>query len=179
MKLIFITGNKDKFEEARSVLPDVEQFDLDLKEIQSLDSTKVIEAKLDEAKDKINGNIFVEDNSLVLDAINGLPGPLIKWFWNSIGNDGLYKIAESFSDFNATSKVTVGLIEESGKKSFFEGEIKGKIVPPKGDNGFGWDPIFQPEGSDKTFGEMTLEEKNEFSMRKIALQKLKNYLDNS
>jgi XTP/dITP diphosphohydrolase len=59
---------------------------------------------------------------------------------------------------------------------FFEGEIKGKIVSPRGTGGFGWDQIFQPEGYDKTFGEMSLEEKNKISMRKQALTKLKAYL---
>ena len=59
---------------------------------------------------------------------------------------------------------------------FFEGSIKGKIVFPRGKNGFGWDRIFQPSGHNKTFAEMTKEEKFKISMRTVAVNKLKNFL---
>jgi inosine triphosphate pyrophosphatase len=143
VKIIFITGNKDKFEEAKAVIPDLIQEDIDLPEIQNIDSRKVIEEKLKEAKKKVKGNIIVEDVSLSLDALNGLPGPLIKWFLKTIGNVGLVKIARSFDNFNATVKVTIGLLEESGDESYFEGEAKGKIVESRGKNGFAWDPILE------------------------------------
>jgi non-canonical purine NTP pyrophosphatase (RdgB/HAM1 family) len=60
---------------------------------------------------------------------------------------------------------------------YFEGFYDGSIVSPRGTGGFGWDPIFQPAGSPLTFAEMSLEEKNKYSMRRIAAQKLKEYLD--
>lgn len=59
---------------------------------------------------------------------------------------------------------------------FFEGSIKGKIVSPRGDSGFGWDPIFQPDGSKETFAEIDREMKNSISMRRNALNKLKEFL---
>ncbi len=177
MKLIFITGNKGKFEEAKAIIPDLEQSDIDLVEIQSIDSKEVITHKLEEARKMVTGSFAVEDNSLYLEALNGLPGPLIKWFLKTIGNDGLYKLAESFNNFNASAKVVIGLSKEDRTTEFFEGEIKGKIVSPRGENGFGWDAIFEIEGTGKTFAEMTQEEKNEISMRKIAFQKLKGYLE--
>ncbi|PJC28651.1 hypothetical protein CO053_03410 [Candidatus Shapirobacteria bacterium CG_4_9_14_0_2_um_filter_40_11] len=59
---------------------------------------------------------------------------------------------------------------------FFEGSVKGKIASPRGENGFGWDKIFQADGFSKTFAEMSLEEKNKRSMRRIALNKLKEFL---
>lgn len=177
MKLIFITGNKGKFEEAKAIIPDLEQMDVDLVEIQSIDSKEVINHKLIEARNSVTDDFVVEDNSLYIEALNGLPGPLIKWFLKTIGNDGLFKLATSYNNCDALARVVVGLSKSDGSINFFEGEIRGKIVSPRGENGFGWDPIFEIEGTGKTFAEMTAEEKNKISMRKIAFQKLKEYLE--
>ncbi|MFZ2484340.1 MAG: non-canonical purine NTP pyrophosphatase [Minisyncoccia bacterium] len=172
MSLYFITGNKGKLAEVQSILGNVEALDIDLPEIQSLDAHEIIKTKLEEAKKHQAGEFIVEDTSLYFEALKGLPGPLIKWFMKTIGNGGLYKIAESFGSHNAEAKTIIGYSDAQGNISFFEGNIKGTIVSPRGE-GFGWDPIFQPEGYSKTFGELTAEEKNSFSMRKIALEKLK------
>lgn len=178
MKLTFITGNKGKFDEASKIITDLEQKDIDLAEIQSLDPKVIIQAKLEEAKKNIQGNIVVEDGGLYIESLNGLPGPLIKWFMKALDNDGLYKITESFDNKKAEAKVIIGVSFEDGSVEYFEGSIAGIIVAPRGENGFGWDKIFQPDGFNKTFAEMTLEEKNEISMRKAAFQKLKDYLSN-
>src|SRR5688572_25124978 len=108
-KVIFITGNKGKFEEAKSIIPDLEQLDLDLVEVQGIDPAEIIKHKLVEARPKVEGNIIVEDVSLVFNALNGLPGPLIKWFLKTLGNDGLYRLAGKFNNFDAVLKVTIGL----------------------------------------------------------------------
>jgi inosine triphosphate pyrophosphatase len=177
-KITFITGNSGKFAEARSILGDqVEQLDIDLVEIQHIDPQVVISSKLKEAQTQTNGHLMVEDISLSLDCLGGLPGPLIKWFMKTIGNPGLVNLAEKLGNPSATARVIVGYSRDGAEPLFFEGSIQGTIVTPRGDNGFGWDPIFQPVGYDKTFAEMSAEEKNNISMRKIALQKLKDYLD--
>lgn len=175
MSLHFITGNKGKLIEVQSILGDVTALDIDLAEIQSLDAHEIIRAKLDEARRHHNGRLIVEDTSLYFEALNGLPGPLIKWFMKTIGNDGLAEIVSSFENNKAEAKTIIGYSNSEGKISFFEGSIKGSIVSPRG-TGFGWDPIFLPDGYTKTFGEMTAEEKNRISMRKIALEKLKHEL---
>lgn len=162
MSLYFITGNKGKLAEVQSILGNVEALDIDLPEIQSLDAREIIKAKLEEAQKHQTGEFIVEDNSLYLEGIKGLPGPLIKWFMKTVGNDGLYKMAEAFGNFNAEAKVIIGYSSPTGEISFFEGNTKGTIVSSRGSEGFGWDPIFQPEGYDKTFGEMSAEEKNSF-----------------
>lgn len=177
MKIIFLTGNKNKFEEAKQIIPDLEQSEVDLAEIQSIDSKEIIEHKLNEAKKLLTGNLVVEDTSLYLDSMNGLPGPLIKWFLKTIGNEGLAKITESFGNDKAEAKVMLGLAKEDGTDDFFEGSIAGKIVKPRGETNFGWDPIFQPDGYDKTFAEMTQEEKNKISMRTLAFQKLSEFIN--
>ncbi|MBA3733078.1 non-canonical purine NTP pyrophosphatase [Patescibacteria group bacterium] len=93
MALYFITGNKGKLAEVQSILGNVEGLDIDIPEIQDIDANKIIKAKLEEAQKHHAGEFIVEDNSLYLEALNGLPGPLIKWFMKTIGNDGLYKLA--------------------------------------------------------------------------------------
>lgn len=173
MALYFLTGNSNKVKEAKEILGDIEQLDIDLPEIQEIDSRLIIKAKLKEALNHHMGEFIVEDTSLYLNCMKGLPGPLIKWFMTTIGNSGLYKIAEAYGNFNAKAKTMIGYAKNEYDIQFFEGEISGKIIKPVGTSTFGWDPIFVPDGSDKSFGEMKAEEKNNISMRKIALEKLK------
>ncbi len=175
MNLQIITGNPNKFRELSQFIPNASQIDIDLPEIQSTDPEIVITAKLAEAQKHAAGNHVVEDTSLSLDCLNGLPGPLIKWFLKSIGTNGLYELCEKYGNFGATAKTVLGLSID-GEMQFFSGEIRGQIVAPRGDNGFGWDEIFQPEGFAKTFAEMTDEEKLAISMRKIACEKLVSHL---
>ncbi|PIT88994.1 MAG: non-canonical purine NTP pyrophosphatase, partial [Candidatus Levybacteria bacterium CG10_big_fil_rev_8_21_14_0_10_36_7] len=111
------------------------------------------------------------------DCLNGLPGPLIKWFIKTVKNEGIAKLAEKFGDNKAVAKTFIGYAKSRRDIHFFEGEVVGEIVYPRGNNGFGWNPIFQPNGETRTFGEMSLEEKQKFSMRKIAADKLKAFLN--
>lgn len=177
MALYFLTGNANKFQEAQSILGELAQLDIDLPEIQGIDAREVIKAKLLEALNHQQGEFIVEDTSLYLDSLNGLPGPLIKWFLKTIGNEGLFNLVEKLGNDKAQAKTFIGYAKSPEEIYYFEGEIKGKIVQPIGDLGFGWDPIFMPEGFDKTFAQMSGEEKNSLSMRKIALGKLKDFLN--
>ena len=176
MEIYFITHNKDKFKEVKAVLSNIRQLDIDLPEIQHIDAREIIKVKLLEAMKYKEGELMVEDTSLYMNCINGLPGPLVKWFMKTIGNEGLFNIAKSFRDNKAIAKTIIGYAKSNGEIYFFEGSIEGIIVSPRGESGFGWDPIFQPKGYSKTFGEMSREEKNNISMRRIALEKLKEFL---
>ncbi len=178
MELYFITGNEHKLEEFNSILsPEIKvyQKDIELPEIQSIDSKEVIKFKLIEASKYQQGELLVEDTSLSLEALNWkLPGPLIKWFVKALDRKGIFELANKAGLFGAEAKTMIGY--SNGKEIlFFEGTIKGKIVKPKGESGFGWDPIFIPEGKTKTFAEMHSKEKNEISHRKRALEKFKEY----
>lgn len=178
MKIFFVTGNKDKLREAQSIWSEIEGIDIDLDEIQEMDSKKIIETKLKEAiKQKPGIPLMVEDQSLVIDGMNGLPGPFIKWFVKSLGVEGLYQMAVKMGNQKVEAKTTIGYCDEKGKISFFEAEVKGKIVVPRGKIGWGWDYIFQPDGYDKTFAEMTMEQKNELSMRRMAIDKLRKFVE--
>ena len=86
MSLYFITGSKGKFAEVQLIIPNLKQLNIDLPEIQELDPKKIIEAKLQSAFEHRSGEFIVEDTSLYLDCLNGLPGPLIKWFIKTIKN---------------------------------------------------------------------------------------------
>lgn len=177
MNIFFITGNKDKLREIQALISDVQGVDMDLTEIQEIDAHKIIAAKLAEAQRYQSGPFIVEDTSLYIDAMNGLPGPLVKWFLKAVGVLGIYKLTETFERAKATARTIIGYADTEGNILFFEGAISGTIVSPRGENGFGWDAIFQPERSSQTFAEMTAEEKNQFSMRRIAAEALRRHLE--
>jgi non-canonical purine NTP pyrophosphatase (RdgB/HAM1 family) len=179
-KLYFITGNKNKLLEVKAILPFVEQLELDLEEIQETDAHKIIKAKMQEAfKQHKTGEAFIiEDTSLYLDCLNGLPGPLIKWFMQKLGVEGIFEMVKKLGNNKAEAKTIIGYSKNEKEIEFFEGSIKGTIVKPSGPTTFGWDPIFKPDGHDKTFQEMAKEEKNYLSMRRIAVEKLRTHLEN-
>ena len=174
--IYFITGNQNKIREARSIIPDIEGFDIDLPEIQEIDAHAIIKEKLLEGLKHKDAELIVEDTSLYFDALNGLPGPLIKWFLNTNGNDGLFNIAQKLGNNKAQAKTIIGYAKSADEIKYFEGVIEGEIVAPSGETNFGWDPIFKPLGHKITFAEMGADEKNAISMRKIAFEKLKEYL---
>lgn len=169
--IYFLTGNENKLKEAREFIPEIQSLTIELTEMQSINPYEIIKHKLNEARKHHKDHLIVEDSSLYLESMNGLPGPLIKWFEKAIKLDGIAKLANLYGN-KAIAKCIIGYFDGSSIK-FFEGAINGKIVEPRGENGFGWDKIFIPDGYDKTFAEMTSEEKNQISMRKLAFQKLK------
>lgn len=184
--ITFVSGNPGKIKEVKEILQHipVQTTDIDLPEIQSIDPKEVITAKLEQAfKEGAKGPLMVEDTSLMLDGLHaqtgegGLPGPLIKWFGKTALKWGLLpRLANAIGNNKATAVSYIGYATSPEDIVFFKGEIKGCIVPARGTLGFGWDLVFQPDGHQKTFGQMSLEEKNELSMRKRALEKLKEYL---
>jgi non-canonical purine NTP pyrophosphatase (RdgB/HAM1 family) len=175
--LYFITGNKKKYDEVKALLHDVEQIDIDLPEIQELDAHKVIRAKLEEAYKHLQGECIVEDTSLRFECLGELPGTFIKWFLNTLGNEGLAQLVMKYGNSRAVAKTVIGYARSSSDVYFFEGEITGSIIEPRVPSSFGWDPIFLPDGHDKTFAEMDSFEKNTISMRRIAVEKLKDFME--
>lgn len=171
----FITSNKNKFKEAQIFIPDLKQLDVGLLEIQSLDPKEVMRYKLEQAYQHTSGEFIVEDTSLHLDALGGLPGPFIKWFMETIGAVGLARIALELNKPNAIARAIIGYSRAENDVHFFEGMVKGTIVKPRGKTEFGWDPIFVPYGQTQTFAEMGQSAKNEISHRSAAFRKLKEW----
>lgn len=176
MSLYYITSNKNKFAEVQAILGNVQQLDMDLPEIQEVDAKAIIEAKLGEALQYANGPCIVEDTSLYLDCLGSLPGPLIKWFLKTIGNEGLVRLAVKLGNNKASAKTIIGYAKNPHQVAFFEGITSGRIVSATGTDGFGWDQIFQPDGYNTTFAGMSADQKNHISMRKIAVEKLRDFL---
>lgn len=177
MSLYFITWNINKFNEAKAIIPELEQLKIDLPEIQDIDAKAIIEAKINEAlKHKKWWWFVIEDISLYLDCLNWLPWPLIKRFLKKIWNEWLYQIAKNFNNYNVEAKCIVWYANYQNKIQFFEWIIKWSIVSPRWSDKFGFDMIFQPEWYEKTFSQMLVEEKNLISMRKLAFEKLKKVI---
>ena len=173
-----ITGNKGKIKEIEEILgaDKVEQLEVDLKEIQGVDAEKIMRAKLLEALNQTSGELLVDDTSLYFDCTPGLPGPLIKWFLETQGTNGLAGMAAKLGNTKARATTMFGYAKSATDMHFFSGTLEGTIVSPRGGEGFGWDAIFQPDGSDKTLAEMSPDEKNAISPRKMALERLKEFL---
>src|SRR4051812_2316087 len=126
-QLYFVTGNANKFREISARIPGLEQLELDLDEIQSLDPRVVIAHKLDQAAKQHDGEFIVEDTSLSLDALSSLPGTLIKWFQEAIGLAGIGELADKYPDQSAIARTVIGYRDQKGDSHFFTGEIRGRI----------------------------------------------------
>jgi non-canonical purine NTP pyrophosphatase (RdgB/HAM1 family) len=175
--LTFITGNPSKAEQVGWHLHrEINHQKVELVEIQSLQLEEIIEYKAREAFRVVQGPVLVEDTSLLFSALGKLPGPLIKWFLQELDNDGLCELLNGYTDRSAKAMVLFGLYDGKNVQTF-SGAMEGTIAKtPRGDRGFGWDPIFIPKGYKNTWGEMTKEEQAKTSMRRIALQKLEKDL---
>ena len=175
-EVVFVTGNRHKLEEVESILGKMRHVHLDLPEMQELEPRKVVIAKAQAAIEQGYSPVLIEDTSLAVHSLNGLPGPLIKWFLKALGGEGVHQLAASKKDCRAEVRTIFALA--LGPQSFIYGEgvVQGEVVAPRG-SGFGWDSIFQPEGSKRTMGEMTKEEKASFSMRVKALHDLRSQLE--
>jgi XTP/dITP diphosphohydrolase len=132
---------------------------------------------------KYNLNCFGDDSGLEIDALNGEPG-VYSARYSGVPGDHPANIRKVLKNLGNTTnrqarfRTVISLIWDNEEK-FFEGVIEGTIRrEPAGTKGFGYDPIFQPEGSSTTFGEMSLDEKNKISHRSQAIEKLLLFLKN-
>ena len=187
--IIFATNNQNKVEEVRAVLG--ERFNIiTLKEagidIDIPEPHDTLEANATEKSKTIfaitNKNCFSEDTGLEVEALNCEPGVKSARYAGEGRNfdDNIEKLLanlQSSDNKTARFRTVISLILD-GKEYFFEGICTGKIITErKGNNGFGYDPVFVPDESDKTFAEMEMAEKNKFSHRKKAIEKLITFLN--
>lgn len=175
--LVVVSSNKHKVAEINQILgTNYKVSPHDIPEIQSMDLDEVITAKAKAAYELFKKTVLVTDVSLEIKALNGLPGPFVKYFVQTIGAAGT---ANLLRNKNKKAKVTDALGLYDGKTlKIFKGTLEGTISEkPKGDSGFGFDIVFIPKGQTKTYAQMSEKEKNEISHRGIALQKLKAYLE--
>jgi XTP/dITP diphosphohydrolase len=184
MKLIFATHNKNKLKEVKSLMPpsiellslDEINFNDDIEETaETIEGNALLKATT--IYEKTGINCFADDSGLLVDALNGAPGVYSARYAGEQKNDqdNMQKLLQELKDKpnrSAHFKTTMALIID-GKEYLFEGKIEGKIITEKlGTNGFGYDPIFVPDGYDKTFAQLDSETKNKISHRAKALEKL-------
>lgn len=179
-KIYFLSSNIFKIQEIKDILSSpnisVEAVSEKINEIQSDDMHAIVKDKVIKAYQIIARPIVVEQTGLLIEGFGNLPGGLTQIFWDSLKAD---RFSEFFTNNSTTSVVakTVLAYCDGHRIQYFDGEISGKIVnPPRGNRDFQWDCIFEPTGYSQTFAEMGIE-KNKISMRRIALEKLKKYLE--
>lgn len=188
MKLIFATHNANKFKEVELLLPPhfelLSLTDLDCYEdIPETGSTLEENAKIkaDYVTETYGLSCFADDTGLLVEALDGAPGVYSARYAGEQKNAGdnmdkLLSELRGITNRSAHFKTSIAL-NIDGKGFFFEGIVRGRItMEKKGKNGFGYDPIFQPEGYQKTFGELSLGVKNQISHRARAIARLMAYL---
>ncbi len=189
-ELVFITSNKHKVKEIRALANseskditiahldyDYPEFQLDEIETVAEESVNYIRMYSEIKEEK---PFFIEDSGLTIPALNGFPGPFSAFVFNKIGNFGILKLMadKNGEERRATFKTVVAFCESKEKAPMlFVGTSEGRIAKAaRGEGGFGYDPIFELEGANKTFAEMSTEEKNVVSHRGRAFRKLLDYI---
>ena len=189
-EIIFFSNNKNKINEISNYFIEKSLKILNLNNFEKIKSPNEIGNTFEEnakIKSKYGHNIFkkmcfADDSGISIDAMNGKPGVNSKNFLHKEGDPYktlklILSIVKNANNFNASFQTSICLSISETENLFFNGIIKGKISQEiLGLGGFGYDPIFIPDGYKQTFAEMSLEKKNLISHRSIALKKLKAYL---
>lgn len=188
MKIIFATSNQHKLKEIKSISPEGIEivslkdigFEGDLPETHETIEENSLE-KAETLSRKFNTACFAEDTGLIIDSLNGEPGVYSARYAgeNATFEDNVKKVLAKMQGIeNRTARFkTVITYYSEGSFVQFEGITEGRMTnEPIGESGFGYDPIFIPTGSDRTYAEMTLEEKNAFSHRKKSFDLFANHL---
>ena len=188
INLIFATSNQNKVLEIQKILPkkfnikslkDLNYFEDVPENKNTIDGNAIFKAKY--IYEKFNINVFADDTGLEVEALNGEPGVHSARYAGTTRNSEknikkLLKNLKNIKNRNARFKTVIALIIDN-KLHIFSGIVEGYILDsPKGNNGFGYDPIFCPNGFDKSFAELTLKEKNLISHRSLAMKKLIDFI---
>jgi XTP/dITP diphosphohydrolase len=181
MRAIFMTTNEHKRREVEEILGvALGRADLDLPEVQAIEPAEVAAEKARAAREALGDTdlpVLVEDSGLMVDAWGGFPGALTKWVMNSVGNEGLLRMFAPGENRSARAVCVVALAEADGKVRTFRGEVRGTVAEsPRGEGGFGYDPVFVPGYSSMTYAEMG-EGKNTDSHRARAFRALREWLE--
>ena len=191
-KIIFFSNNKNKIKEISNLFIKLNYKLLSLNDFKNTESP-IENGKTfkDNAKiksiygyKKFNKLCFADDSGICIDALNGAPGVNSKQYLESEKNKNLVlnkiiSLTKNKNNYNAFFETSICLTVNINKQIFFSGKVYGKIsLKIRGNHGFGYDPIFIPNGMNLTFSEMSLYQKNLLSHRAIAINKLSKYLIN-
>jgi XTP/dITP diphosphohydrolase len=173
----YVTSNAGKAREAREYLGSdgVEQVDYDYTEVQSDSLAEIAAHGAREAHREVGGPVVVDDAGLFVDAFDGFPGPYSSFVEDTVGVERVWRLAEPEADRRASFRLALAYCDGRTLEArpdgveTFEGRVTGRLVAPRGDGGFGYDPIFEYDG--RTLAEMDPAEKNAISHRGRALEK--------
>jgi len=177
--IFFVTNNINKFNEARRILAEnnvaVGMLRIKSSEIQSESLEEIAKASAKEAFKNCHLPIIVEDAGLFIDALNGFPGPYAAYTYKTIGNQGVLKLMRNAQNRKAHFESVIAHLSAQQKAPIcFHGQVDGEITTEERrsdtKSGFGFDPIFQPTKSHRTFAEMSITEKNKYSHRAKAIR---------
>lgn len=179
MILKVITSNPGKVEEFRREFADwgveMEHARIPYEEIQTSELEEVVKAGMEELRSKGLKDFIIDDSGMFVDGLGGFPGVYSSYVQKTVGNKGVLKIMEGREDRGAVFKCCIGC-DIRGETVIVTGECRGVILSEeKGDGGFGYDPIFSPDGK-LSFAEMPLDDKNAISHRGNAFRLLKDRL---
>ncbi|MEF8773669.1 MAG: RdgB/HAM1 family non-canonical purine NTP pyrophosphatase [Halobacteriales archaeon] len=183
MTVRFVTGNEGKVEEAREYLAgvgeDVEQVEYDYTEVQSDDLAEIATRGARDAFAELGGDepVLVDDTGLFVEALGGFPGPYAAYVQDTLAVETIPELVADADDRRAAFRTVVaycGPGEDGPTVETFEGAVRGTIVEPRGEGGFGYDPVF--EHGDATLAEMDTRQKNAISHRGRALAKFADWL---
>lgn len=177
MEVFLITGNKNKVAEFERVLGGkVNHIALDLDELQGMDGDVISEHKVRQAYAKVGKPVVVMDQKLAIACLNGFPGPLIKWFWETIGLEKICRIVDCFDDRTVVARNTLTFYDGHKLRHFYAEALGTVANHPRGHTGFGWDPIFIPEGETKTYAELGVESSHYHETYTRVIEEFKEYL---
>ena len=180
MELRFLTRNPGKFRELREMVASSKyrllQDDTEIHELQTEDMNALVRDKVLKAFARIRRPLIVDHTGLQFDLLNGFPGGLTSVFYEKLQSEGIANLIGKSTNRKVKAVTLIGYCD--GRKiHVFKGEVNGLVaMEPKGKGGFQWDTIFIPKGYDKTFAQLGNKKKNEISMRKLAFDRLANFL---
>ncbi len=152
---VLVTGNANKRREAERIVGRrLETAAIDLPEIQSGDLIEVLRFKAEAAWQRLERPVVVEETGLELSCMNGFPGPLVKWMLEAVGDEGIARVAIRAGDPRVVARCAI-MLRDGRKQLIAQGATSGRLVlPPRGEHGFGWDPVFEPDGLEETYAEL-------------------------
>ena len=176
-ELLFVSSNENKFQEAERILSNlgvqINLFKTTLEEIQSNNLNDIAEQKAINAYDLIQKPVIIEDDGLFIDSLNGFPGPYSSYVYDTIGNNGIMNLLENSQVRDAKFVSIIAYCSDVNDVKLFESSIPGKISSAIEKGGWGYDPIFIPNGESKTYANVS--DKDKFSHRSAALTKFSNW----
>ncbi len=166
-----ITSNEGKFKEYKKIFPEARMHNVGYHEIQADTLEEVVEQALITLKE--HAPLIIDDSGLFIDEYDGFPGVYSAYVMHTLGCKGILKLMKDADNRNSRFECVIGYMDSTGNIELFKGITDGIITEEiRGTGGFGYDPIFIPVNHEKTFAQMTIEEKNKISHRGKAMKAL-------